>query len=84
MVPVRYRPDAASGGGWSYGRDLVCRERGLIYRYTCSCKSLLNTLGRAAEQLAGCLASKQTQQSRSKYNSHANASAKLSYEYLIQ
>ena len=22
MVPVRYRPNAASGG-WSYGRDLV-------------------------------------------------------------
>ena len=26
MVPVRYRPNAASGG-WSYGRGLVhCRE----------------------------------------------------------
>ena len=28
MVPVRYRPNAASGG-WSYGRDLChCREKG--------------------------------------------------------
>ena len=27
-VPVRYRPNAASGG-WRYGRDLVhCREKG--------------------------------------------------------
>ena len=27
-VPVRYRPNAASGG-WSYGRGLVhCREKG--------------------------------------------------------
>ena len=27
MVPVRYRPNAASGG-WGYGRDLVhCRDR---------------------------------------------------------
>ena len=28
LVPVRYRPNAASGG-WSYGRGLVhCREKG--------------------------------------------------------
>ena len=35
-----------------------------------TCKSLLNTLGRAIEQLAGCLAkTRKSQQSRSKYNS---------------
>ena len=35
-----------------------------------TCKSLLNTLGRAVEQLAGCLAKiSKSQQSRSKYNS---------------
>ena len=33
-----------------------------------TCKSLLNTLGRAVEQLAGCLAKQaKSQQSRSKY-----------------
>ena len=36
-----------------------------------TCKSLLNTSGRAVEQLAS-----KSQQSRSKYNSHANTSAK--------
>ena len=36
----------------------------------CPCKSLLNTLGRAVEQLAGCFAKpSKSQQLRSKYNS---------------
>ena len=39
-----------------------------MHLYTC--KSLLNTLGRAVEQLAGCLAKQsKSQQLRSKYNS---------------
>ena len=44
-----------------------------MHLYTC--KSLLNTLGRAVEQLAGCLAKQsKSQQLRSKYNI-CNASA---------
>ena len=42
--------------------------RVLMHWYTC--KSLLNTLGRVVEQLAGCLAKQsKSQQSRSKYTS---------------
>ena len=50
---------------WTPGRFKIV----LMHRHTC--KSLLNTLGRAVEQLAGCLAkqarSHMSQQSRSKY-----------------
>ena len=46
-----------------------------MHLYTC--KSLLNTLGRAVEQLAGCLAKQsESQQLRSKYNA-CNASANV-------
>ena len=40
----------------------------IILMHGHTCKSLLNTLGRAVEQLAGCLAKQaKSQQSRSKY-----------------
>ena len=48
-----------------------------------TCKSLLNTLGiavehLAVEQLAGCLAKQsKSQQSRSKYNSHATPARRV-------
>ena len=52
-----------------------------------TCKSLLNTLGRAVEQLAGCLAKQaksavevKVQQSCAK----PARSVKMSYEYLIR
>ena len=58
----------------------ICNSHGLVltfmptYEFWCistlACKSLLNTLRRAVEQLAGCLAKQsKSQQSRSKYNS---------------
>ena len=50
-----------------------------IHAHHHTIKSPLNTLGRAVEQFA----SNKSQQSRSKYNSQANANTKLSYEYLI-
>ena len=43
------------------------------------CKSLLNTLGRAVEQVAGATQASKSQQSRSKYKSHSAQG----YEYLI-
>jgi len=50
----------------------------MLYWYTC--KSLLNTLGRAVEQLVVCLAMlAKEQQSRSKYNSHATPNSSLAY-----
>ena len=54
---------------WTPGRFKII----LMHRHTC--KSLLTTFERAVEQLAGCLAKQaKSQQSRSKYNSHANTS----------
>ena len=64
MVPVRYRPNAASGG-WSYGRDLChCREKGntrfdsisLNVDKTTGCSTLTSTanyflLGKAPSHL---------------------------------
>ena len=48
-----------------------------------TCKSLLNTLGRAVEQLAGCLA-KQAKVSSGGQSTTAMLFAKLSYEYLMR
>ena len=49
----------------------------------CPCKSLLNTLGRAVEQLAGCFAKpSKSQQLRSKYNSmQCQREGLMYYEY---
>ena len=46
-----------------------------------TCKSLLNTSGRAVEQLAGCLAKQAKVSSRGQSRT---ASAKLSYQYLMR
>ena len=47
-----------------------------MHRYTC--KSLLNTLARAVEQLAGCLAQQaKVKQSRSKYNRQATPARRV-------
>ena len=46
-----------------------------------TCKSLLNTSGRAVEQLAGCLAKQAKVSSR---GPSRTASAKLSYQYLMR
>ena len=75
---MKHRPVAP---GWRVSRTSVymlqlawtCAElyvNLLVLMHTC--KSLLNTLGRAIEQLVGCLAKQcKSQQSRSEYNSHA-------------
>ena len=47
-------------------------------------KSLLNTLGRAVEQLVGCLAKQQKSAVEVEVQQPSNTSAKLSYEYLMR
>ena len=51
-----------------------------------TCKSLLNTLGRAVEQLTVCPAKQTKVSSRGQSTSHAKPaqSVKTSYEYLIR
>ena len=57
MVPVRYRPNAASGG-WSYGRDLShCREKG---RFGIISLNIHKTTSRRGWHLHGCCTSTST------------------------
>ena len=53
--------------------------------YWFTCRSLLNTLGRAVEQLAGCLAKQQKSAVEVKVQQHAIPAqrVKMYYEYLI-
>ena len=61
---------------WTRVGHNLCNSHGLLLSFMWvlmhwhTCKSLLNTLGRAVEQLAGCLAKQaEVTRSRSKYNS---------------